>query len=173
MPHMAWATNTTYADAHVGCRDGSSPCKKWAGLIHTAYLSNLPPSKRIYYRCGEFANIAVKKTTRNTWSTEKGPLISQIRHFMSAPREQDTNGTTRFYAYADHGFVESASMVRDDILRDKANLNFGVVIGDIAYSNGVQQLWDVYGRVFDPLYSSIPTMFNPGNHDGEFGKYIM
>lgn len=40
--------------------------------------------------------------------------------------------------------------------------------GDISYANGNQPVWDGYGRDMEPLLSSIPGLFSPGNHDGEF-----
>jgi hypothetical protein len=42
------------------------------------------------------------------------------------------------------------------------------VFGDISYANGNQPVWDGYGRDMDPLFSSTPGLFSPGNHDGEF-----
>lgn len=42
------------------------------------------------------------------------------------------------------------------------------MFGDISYANGNQPVWDGYGRDMDPLFSSTPGLFSPGNHDGEF-----
>ena len=72
--------------------------------------------------------------------------------------------------------------VRDQILQAAASSETGVhgahqplrfvhTFGDISYANGNQPVWDGYGRDMEPLLSSIPGLFSPGNHDGEF-EYV-
>merc|ERR1712023_361884 len=38
----------------------------------------------------------------------------------------------------------------------------------IAYANGNQTLWDEFHRVWEPVSRKIPTLFSPGNHDGQW-----
>lgn len=163
----AAAVVKTYTDANVssGCRsdwehapEGASwrhPCVPWSGLIMTARLTALAPNKVVRYSCGDDA--------------AAGGMGSEM-NFTSAPEVGESS--TVFSFYGDQGTRRAdprylgAALVRDAILAD-SSVRFALLGGDVAYANGNQTVWDVYGRAQEALFSHIPTLFTPGNHDGE------
>lgn len=77
---------------------------------------------------------------------------------------KNINGGMEQYNHAYPG----SNFARDQILAtaNTQPLRFVHTFGDISYGN--QPVLDGYGRDMDPLLSSIPGLFSPGNHDGEF-----
>ena len=52
----------------------------------------------------------------------------------------------------------------------KAGTVAGLIIGDMSYADGGADRWDSWGRLVEPLFSSLPLHVLPGNHEVEVSK---
>jgi len=170
-PFCSYGTQSGHLSQRVSAevltyKDGSctfAGCEPWSGLAYTARLTSLPPATRIFYRCGD--------------DDAAGGLGAEFS-FTSRPR-RDSNKPFALVALGDIGSSPEALAVRDDILAAmrasytspsplSLPLALMLQIGDISYANGNQSMWDVYGRAWEPILSTVPTLVSPGNHDGEW-----
>ena len=46
-------------------------------------------------------------------------------------------------------------------------VEFGIMVGDMAYADGNSSRWDTWGEMMEPLVSHFPMMFGVGNHEIE------
>ena len=159
------ASNESYTDNAAGCRSDKSyggPCVPWAGQIHTALLADLPlPGTLLRYSCGTAGAMS-------GWRNVTPPRIGGDTVSFALLGDQGTimrniNGGMEKYNHTYPGAI----FVRDQLLQTP-DVDFVHVFGDISYANGNQPVWDGYGRDMDPLFSTVPGLMTPGNHDGEF-----
>jgi predicted phosphodiesterase len=125
----------------------------WDGVIHSATMNSLLPATEYYYRVGD---------SIGGWSS--------ISTFSTAP-ENDTR--VRIGIVADMDVTNAA----EDVVSSMAGHDLDLVLfpGDISYAydgtrfwdevNGDE--WDEWGRLYEPLSSTVPTMFAVGNHENE------
>lgn len=50
-------------------------------------------------------------------------------------------------------------------LIENSQVDWLLHVGDVAYADGNQMIWDEYGRQFEGVGSSVPYVLLPGNHE--------
>lgn len=116
------------------------------GILHEATLVNLQPDTLYYYRVGDPLN-----------------GFSPVYTFRTAPTTHPV--PFLFTAFGDHGTTSVSRQNTQNVI----NLNpaFHLHLGDLAYANGVQTVWDTYLNQIEPLTSRVPMMITLGNHEWE------
>jgi hypothetical protein len=51
------------------------------------------------------------------------------------------------------------------VAQEKFHFDFLVHGGDISYANGIQDIWDQWGQLVQPLAAQVPWMVSVGNHE--------
>eukprot|EP00756_Hemistasia_phaeocysticola_P043896 Hpha_TRINITY_DN17478_c0_g1::TRINITY_DN17478_c0_g1_i1::g.85822::m.85822 len=144
---VSMANSKTYNDS---C--DAPQCTSWKGWVHTAPLMS-PPRARLVYSCGDDIHgfsppqVVVPRI-------DPGP--EEFGFVMTADMGRDENASLVSSAIVESGLVEDP------------RTRFFLAVGDIAYANGNQTLWDEFHRVWEPVSRQIPTLYSPGNHDGQW-----
>lgn len=111
-------------------------------FTHRATATGIDPEKPLRYRVGSAAG----------WSS--------VRVVMPSPTE-----SWRFAHFGDHGLTPLARQTLAAVAHEPLDLL--MLAGDLSYANGNQPIWDDWFDQMDPLFSRIPTMAAPGNHEEE------
>ena len=143
------AVSTTYNDKCEG-----PVCTSWEGWLRTAELpADYAQTESFNYTCGDADGMSHTFTAKG----RKEPSVDTPKHFI---------------LLADIGANENASALSTYLSGDGSDVrkraDFALLIGDIAYANGNQSIWDDFCRLWEPLLSSLPGLFSPGNHDGDW-----
>jgi UDP-2,3-diacylglucosamine pyrophosphatase LpxH len=121
-----------------------------SGYIHHVLLTELEPSTKYYYICGDFFE----------------QIFSKHLFFYTLPKRGDEKKIT-FAVLGDIGqTIHSVSTINN--LLKEPSISMLLHAGDLSYADCNQELWDSYGKMIEPLSSSIPWMVCPGNHEIEF-----
>ncbi|HYC76455.1 MAG TPA: metallophosphoesterase family protein [Planctomycetota bacterium] len=70
-----------------------------------------------------------------------------------------------FVAFGDHGVSAASERLAARVAEEAPA--FVLLLGDLAYANGDQRIWDAYGRMLDPFFRGTPLMAAVGNHEYE------
>ncbi|XP_019424868.1 PREDICTED: probable purple acid phosphatase 20 [Lupinus angustifolius] len=111
-----------------------------SGEIHYVIIGPLEPNTIYYYRLGDSPKGYSFKTTPSQF-----PI--------------------KFAVAGDLGQTEWTKSTLEHI--NKSNYDMLLLPGDLAYADCVQNLWDSFGRLVDPLASQRPWMVTQGNHEVE------
>lgn len=111
-----------------------------SGEIHNVVIGPLKPNTFYYYRLGDSAKTYNFKTT---------PAQFPIK----------------FGVVGDLGQTEWTAST----LKHLGDSNYDMLLlpGDLSYADFIQDLWDSFGRLVEPLASQRPWMVTTGNHDVE------
>ncbi|KAK8600473.1 hypothetical protein V6N13_059748 [Hibiscus sabdariffa] len=112
-----------------------------SGQIHDVVIGPLNPNTVYYYRCSS-------DSTREF-------------SFKTAPAQLPI----KFAVVGDLGQTEWTSSTLQHVGR--SNYDMLLLPGDLAYADMVQNLWDSFGRLVEPLASQRPWMVTQGNHEIE------
>jgi hypothetical protein len=124
----------------------------YPGYFHHAPLAGLPASSDITYGIGHAG--AVQPDTAATFRT--GPSRRQAFTFTAfGDQGTDTGGQP----------PQQPSMNTDLVRRFAPS--FHLVVGDLAYANGDQSIWDDWFAMIEPVARSVPWMPTIGNHEIE------
>jgi len=123
----------------------------WHKIIHTVKVTALNPATKYYYICGD------------------GSTNSPEYSFTTPP----PTAPTVYGLVADMGtYIPLGWAVCNQIVNDHAKYNFSLIIhaGDIAYagtggSGEIEEIWDVWGGLVEPIASLVPYMVAIGNHE--------
>lgn len=121
-----------------------------SGFIHHVLITDLEPSTRYYYQCGDFY-----KQNR-----------SQLLYFNTLPKTGENKKIT-FGVLGDIGQTINSVLTVKHLLSEP-NVDMILHAGDLSYADCDQELWDSYGDMIEPLASIKPWMVCPGNHEIEF-----
>ncbi|KAB2631734.1 purple acid phosphatase 20 [Pyrus ussuriensis x Pyrus communis] len=113
-----------------------------SGDIHDVVIGPLKPNTTYFYRCG---------------SSDSDPEFS----FKTPPAAFPIT----FAIVGDLGQTEWTSSTLEHI--DKVNHDMFLLPGDLSYADVIQNKWDSFGRVVQPLASKRPWMVTQGNHEIE------
>jgi len=146
-PYLNSANGTTFT-YNVGV-DG------WNGWIHQVTVTELSTSTTYFYICGSAEN----------WSDEFS--------FTTGPSKPSPTQVYKFAVMGDMGTtIPMGWAVTDQMIDDNENLHFNLVIhvGDVAYAGTgseweIEEVWDVWESLVQPIAANIPYMFAPGNHE--------
>jgi hypothetical protein len=115
------------------------------GAIYEATISGLSPDTTYGYRVGDPA-----------------AGYSRFYQFKTAPAQaQDFV----FTAFGDQGTQPASRKNTMNAQRERPA--FHLMLGDLAYAQGKQKVWDKYFRMIEPLASAVPFMPTVGNHENE------
>ncbi|CAM8949981.1 unnamed protein product [Rhodiola kirilowii] len=111
-----------------------------SGTIHYVKIGPLRPKTTYYYRCGGH-----------------GQEFSFVTPPATYPIE--------FAVVGDLGQTEWTKSTLAQI--SKKDYDVFLLPGDLPYADGLQQLWDSFGRLVEPYASARPWMVTEGNHEIE------
>ena len=157
---ISWLTNATGAQSLVrwglasgalgksvtGAAGKPFVCGAYtSGAVHTVNVSGLPLATRIFYTVGDDAT-----------------GVSSERSFVTSP------GARASYPYVfgimgDPGQTNNSNATFNH-LASNPQINSVFIPGDLSYADSDMPRWDSWGRLVDPLASTIPTMVASGNH---------
>jgi hypothetical protein len=158
---LSWLTNATGAQSLVrwGLASGALANKATgaagkpfvcgsytSGAVHIVNVSGLPLATRIFYTVGDDAT-----------------GVSSERSFVTSP------GARASYPYVfgimgDPGQTNNSNATFNH-LASNPQINSVFIPGDLSYADSDMPRWDSWGRLVDPLASTIPTMVASGNHE--------
>lgn len=123
----------------------------WLGWIHFAVMTGLQPGTSYSYRVGDpvagWSDVAEFATLPANAGTPERPLrIVQTGDMGWGP---NSNATAAALA----------------ALVDAGDVDLGVHIGDVSYSDGNEEGWGIFFRKMEPVYSRLPTLHVRGNHE--------
>ena len=140
---------------------------------HHAITPQLTPLKQYWYQPGPNASIYTF-IARNT-----APINSPITSPIKSP---SNDPLVKFLAYGDLGITNSENTI--DLIKQLTNIantpstdiDFILHFGDIAYADDrdlvfppsnpeYAQIYDKWGDIMEPIFSTIPYMTAPGNHE--------
>jgi len=138
-----YGNTTTY---NVGVDGG------WHKIIHTVKVSKLNPASVYYYKCGDL----------------KAGYSPEYSFTTPPPKAPTVYGLV-----ADMGtYIPMGWAVCKQLADDHKRYNFSLIIhaGDIAYagtgsSDELEEVWDVWGSLVEPVASVVPYMVAIGNHE--------
>ena len=150
---------TQYKDAatHLMHAEGSADTYKSnngryvSGQLHEVLLQGLEADTEYTYRCGD---------------AEKAECISTERTFTTLPLVGDLGKAMTFAVIGDLGVTKDSGITVDHCISNEPDMILHA--GDLSYANCNQFIWDKYGRLVEPLSSSLPWMVCAGNHEIEF-----
>jgi hypothetical protein len=157
---LSWLTNATGAQSLVrwGLASGALTNKATgaagkpfvcgsytSGAVHIVNVSGLPLATRIFYTVGDDAT-----------------GVSSERSFVTSP------GARASYPYVfgitgDPGQTNNSNATFNHLAANP-QINSVFIPGDLSYADSDMPRWDSWGRLVDPLASTIPTMVASGNH---------
>lgn len=139
------------ADERVAARTAQYP--GYPGYFHHARLTRLLPGTTYGYRIGQ-----------------DDKAVTPAYGFTTGPRGREK---FTFTAFGDQG-TDVATTAQQPIqpsmntkLAQSFNPAFHVIVGDLAYANGDQKLWDEWFDMISPMATSTPWMPCIGNHEIE------
>ncbi|CAJ1886099.1 unnamed protein product [Sphenostylis stenocarpa] len=113
-----------------------------SGEIHDVVIGPLNPNSIYYYRLGD-------------------PPSSQTYNFKTPPSQLPI----KFAVVGDLGQTGWTRSTLDHV--DKSNYDMLLLPGDLSYADVIQNLWDSFGGLVEPLASQRPWMVTQGNHEVE------
>ncbi|KAK7378784.1 hypothetical protein VNO80_04231 [Phaseolus coccineus] len=113
-----------------------------SGQIHDVVIGPLNPNTLYYYRLGD-------------------PPSSQTYNFKTLPSQLPI----KFAVVGDLGQTDWTRSTLEHVA--KSNYDMLILPGDLSYADLVQDLWDSFGRLVEPLASQRPWMVTQGNHEVE------
>ena len=145
-------------------------------VFHTE-VTGLPSDADVFYMIG-LRDKAQQRTVH---------VRNESFHFRTppAPGANPTTGTMVFSVIGDIGQTVYSEHTRNSIVAqleasrtgpDVASPSsssssvapsFAMIVGDISYADGNASRWDRWGRLMEPLFSRLPLMVLPGNHEIE------
>jgi len=152
---VVWATQgkTNTSTVKYGLSDtnldqsitGSSSKYLLSPYIHAAKMMALKAGNQYYYQVGD---------TVGGWS--------QVFGFVT--ETPDRNRPTTFFVIGDHGTTTNSELVLKAMM-DYQPLDYLLHAGDLSYADGLEFVWDTWGRMIEPLSNHVPWMVAPGNHE--------
>jgi len=114
------------------------------------------------------ASVNVTPSASYRYRIEQGDSTTEWRHFRAPPAAGA--GRLRLAIVGDLGQTHHSRRTCEGLAGAHAAnaLDAGVLLGDLAYADGVPPRWDSFGRMFDEAgCADIPWLVLPGNHEIE------
>lgn len=141
----------------------------WTGYIYTAVLRGLAFREAYSYTVGSPA--ARSAAFRFTMPPQAG----------SGSASYPEGRPLRLFMFGDHGVFPLGFATTDGMARDWAaaggdgSYDAVVLAGDVSYAGGVvhgipelEAVWDMYGRMIEPLAARMPWQTTVGNHENQY-----
>ncbi|KAL3687672.1 hypothetical protein R1sor_013981 [Riccia sorocarpa] len=136
------------------------------GYFHTAFLKDLSPSSRYYYKVGHKIG-------------KKYIFGEEVNQFLSAPYPGE-DSVQRIAIFGDMGKLDrdgslvynngdpGALNVTDALVRDINNIDLIIHDGDITYADGYLSEWDQFVEQISNITKRVPYMISAGNHERDW-----
>ncbi|KAK2364362.1 purple acid phosphatase [Trifolium repens] len=113
------------------------------------------------YESGEIHNVLIGPLKSNTVYYYRLGDSTKTYNFKTTPSQFPI----KFGVVGDLGQTEWTVSTLNHL--SKSNYDMLLLPGDLSYADFVQNLWDSFGRLVEPLASQRPWMVTTGNHDVE------
>ena len=144
LTHGAEQANQTFeGSTHTYTADG------WVGLLHTVTLLGLVPGGSYTYSC------AVAAKTSRAFSFSAPPAAGSLPVTVAVVGDLGEG--------CDKPECGNTTIAR--LAKDLGTYSMLVHVGDIAYTGGVQTLWDFYFNDMEPITAHAPYQVCAGNHE--------
>lgn len=136
------------------------------GFFHTAYLKELWPSTRYYYKVGH--------------RIKKGGYVWGLKYYFTSAPALGEDTVQRVVIFGDMGknerdgsiefnqFQHGALITSDQLSKDVENYDILFHIGDLAYANGYISQWDQFHEQVGETAARVPYMVTNGNHERDY-----
>lgn len=131
-------------------------------LFHVEIV-DLPSDANVYYMLG----------LRELQTKQMVVIRNESFHFRTppAPGSKPGSGMMVFSVIGDMGQTKYSLNTRDSLMWElrvsQPKPSFALIVGDVSYADGNASRWDTWGRLMEPLFSELPLMVLPGNHEIE------
>ena len=136
------------------------------------------PNKRLTPGTHSFSAVIMGLEEMTSYYYSVGKASEMVRSFTVPP---SSSHPLTFGVVGDLGLYYSAPFVRQALIQDHS-LDVMIIPGDISYADGNAAKWDRFMDLFEPLFSRLPLLVEPGNHetidehyvweDREYGAYL-
>ena len=141
---LTQGSNQTFeGSTHTYTADG------WVGLLHTVTLSGLVPSSTQTYTC------AVAGKTSKAYSFSAPPAVGSLPVTVAVVGDLGEG--------CDKPECGNTTIAR--LSKDIATYGILVHVGDIAYTGGIQTLWDFFFNDMEPIAGNVAYQVCAGNHE--------
>mmetsp|Transcript_18723 Transcript_18723/g.28031 ORF Transcript_18723/g.28031 Transcript_18723/m.28031 type:complete len:741 (+) Transcript_18723:85-2307(+) len=152
----AYGSNTKYTICGGDCGDDYNQAYCSPNL-HYATISDLTPNGATYY-------YQVGSPTDEYGSSS----LSTIKEFQTVSTIEDPNKYPQhILVLGDMGQTVHSEATCIEVQND-TDLEFGVLVGDMSYSDGYGPRWDSWGKLVENCFSELPMLYLPGNHEVEW-----
>ncbi|KAG0631433.1 hypothetical protein M758_1G252900 [Ceratodon purpureus] len=136
------------------------------GFFHTAYLKDLWPSTRYYYKVGH--------------RMKNGGYVWGLKYYFTSSPALGEDTVQRVVIFGDMGknerdgsieynqFQHGALNTTDQLVQDVENYDIVFHIGDLAYANGYMSQWDQFHEQVGEIAARVPYMVTNGNHERDY-----
>jgi len=155
------STQTTYKRGDLCGLPGNGQGWRDPGIFHTATLTGLPNTGKIYYQFGN--DLHGWSSVRNFNSLKAPnphqPMVISVVADMGASEPDHCS-----YHWAEPDAYQTIGHVR----RLLNGTDLVLHVGDIAYATGYQGKWDLFMSTIDDVASYVPYMTSYGNHERDW-----
>jgi predicted phosphodiesterase len=156
--HVAYGNNSEFLDSYIYGKSTSynftytlnQPIFYQSGYIHHVLIDELEPNTLYFYKCGDFVN----------------KIKSNLLNFTTLPNVGDHRKIS-FGIIGDLGQTYHSLSTVNHLENDRS-IKMILHAGDLSYADCNQPLWDIYGKMIEPLAKRIPWMVCAGNHEIEY-----
>ena len=153
--NASWQANAT-GTSHTYAADG------WQGLLHAVRLADLAPASAYSYACAVADAVGAEHSFVSPPPAGALPVVIGVVGDMGEGCDgaECSNATIR--------------RLKAELRGDGAPFGMLLHVGDIAYTQGVQTVWDEYFNDLEPIAASVPYQVCVGNHEHyhEFAGYL-
>ena len=155
--HYGHGTQYTYkVDENLATTPFASLEKYTSPSLYHTDITNLPASTVIYYQIGlREASTGIVTPRTDTFS------------FRTPSAPGDGTEKMTFTVIGDMGQTQYSLNTRDSVLNEVNDSSFAMIVGDLSYADGNATRWDTWGNDMEELFSQLPLMVLPGNHEIE------
>jgi hypothetical protein len=132
----------------------------YPGFIHHVSVGGLDPDTTYAYRAGHGDTVVSE-----TFEHRTGPA-GRARFVFTAFGDQGVDGPVVGLPPVSQPPNQASA---NTALARSLNPAFHLIVGDLAYVNGDQTIWDAWFRMIEPMAARVPWMPCLGNHEIEAG----
>lgn len=136
------------------------------GYIHTAFLRDLWPNNKYFYKVGhilENGSYVWEKDRNFTAAPFPGEDSLQQVIIFGDMGKGERDGSNEY-----NNFQPGSLNSTDRLVEDLDNIDLIFHIGDICYANGYVSQWDQFTEQVESLASHVPYMIASGNHERDW-----
>ena len=172
---VSFASSTQSDDAGVyyredGAKEISFVSAKVTSYSHTTNENGgTYTSPYLYHALVE--EVSTNCTLRYEPSLQSGQQPAELSRAVRVPPLAsafggDPNQSMKLALIGDLGQTSNSMQTMDHLVQDEGIAAL-LVMGDLSYADNLDERWDNWGRLFEPVLDNTPLMALPGNHEIE------